>query len=73
MLKKEVSLYPSHYTTRTVVVKGSNESLYYVDEEIDPHIRKISPLQIIFQNFDVTATILFDYIIPLKPKFFKVA
>ena len=35
------------------MVDGSNESLYYPDEELDPNLRKGLPLQKSFEKFDV--------------------
>ena len=41
-------------STRTDVVDGSNESLYHADQELDPPLRKKSPLQTILKKFSVT-------------------
>ena len=35
------------------MVDGSNESLYYSDEELDPDFRTGAPLQKSFENVDV--------------------
>ena len=35
------------------MVDGSNESLYYPDEELDPNLRKGIPLQKSFEKVDV--------------------
>ena len=35
------------------MVDGSNESLWHADEEMQPFWRNFSPLQTIFNNFDV--------------------
>ena len=35
------------------MVDGSNESLYYPDEELDPNLWKGTPLQKIFEKVDV--------------------
>ena len=43
-------------STHTEVVDGSNESLYHADQELDPPLRKKSPLQTILKKFSVMGT-----------------
>ena len=40
-------------STRTDVIDGSNESWYHADQELDPPLRKKSPLQTILKKFSV--------------------
>ena len=38
----------------TEVIDGSNESLYYPDEELDPNLQLGTPLQKSFEEVDVS-------------------